>query len=142
MGLGDRPLVGALLGEGHLAEAFRVIGAVLGDGHLGIRERRSAADRRDLELEGVSSRPVAPAQGLLRLDLALYVLVVVRDGRDHRRLTGHTGFDGHSDRIGNRRGIVRGWRSFLHIVRARRDVRDLFARNGRTVIRWTGMAWG
>ena len=63
------------------------------------------------------------------------MLVIVRDGRDHRRLTGLTGFDGHRHRICYGRRIARSGRSFLHVVRARGNIRYLFARNRRTVIR-------
>ena len=37
-----------------------------------------------------------------------HVLVIVRDGRDHCRITGLAGFDGHRHRIGYRRRIARG----------------------------------
>ena len=61
--------------------------------------------------------------------------VIVCYGRDHGRLAGLTGFNRHCYRIGYRRRIARGGRCFLYIVRARGDVRNLAARNGRTVIR-------
>ncbi len=87
---GHGPLIGTGFGEGHRAEALRIVRGILRDRCSVVGERRSVAHGRDLKLETVVCRPVTAAQGLLHLDFARSGLAVgVREGGGlHQRAAG------------------------------------------------------
>ena len=86
------------------ARGARILSATCwhGSRHAGII--RSSCER---EVEGCHAlRP--HVDRLVDFGRGFHVLVIVRDGRNHRRVTGLAGFDGHRHRIGYRRRIARG----------------------------------
>ena len=87
------PGIGSRFGEGHLAEALRVVRGILRHGYLRLFSCRCTVHRRDRELEAVVCRPFTADQSLQNLDLALAALAV--GVFEFRSLDQGTAFLGH-----------------------------------------------